>query len=156
MGYDKIIVAVDRFQHSQVVFEHALDIAQKEAAELMIFCCLKQYTPAELENRVGTAPTKLDESEAIKIRKKLVATEIAHATSWVTELARQAEGKQIEARTMVEEGMPGSKICELAKNWGADLLVIGRTRRSKFAERFLGSVSNYVVHDAPCSVLLIR
>lgn len=156
MDYNKILVAVDQFQHSQVVFDHALDIAQKETAELMVFSCLKQYTPAELEDRVGTAPTGLDESEAIKIRRRLVDEEIAHTKSWVNELAKQAETKHITVKTIVEEGLPGSKICELAKNWGADLLVIGRTRRSKFAERFLGSVSNHVVHDAPCSVLLIR
>ena len=156
MGYKKILVAVDRFQHSQVVFDHALDMAQKETAELMIFCCLKQYTPADLENRVGTAPTKLDDSEAIKIRRRLVDVEIIHAKSWVNTLAKQAEAKQITVETLVEEGMPGPNICELAKNWRADLLVVGRTRRSKFAERFLGSVSNYVIHDAPCSVLLVQ
>ncbi len=82
--------------------------------------------------------------------------EIVHAKSWVNELAKQAEAEQITTETLVEEGMPCSNICELAKNWRADLLVVGRTRRNKFAERFLGSVGNDVIHDAPCSVLLVQ
>ena len=154
MSYQKIIVAVDQFQHSLVVFNHALDMAKKETAKLMVFSCLKQYTMADLENRIG-AQNELDQSEAIKIHKKLEDNEIAHVKAWVAELAKQAEAKQIKVETIVEEGLPGPKICELAKSWGADLLVIGRSRRSKLSECVLGSVSNHVIHHTPCSVLLV-
>ncbi len=154
MGYKKILVAVDRFQHTQVVIDHALDMARKENAELMIFSCVKQYTTAELQDRIGTH-TELDQSEGLKTHRRLVDEEIAHVKAWVNGLIKKTGDKEISVETMVEEGIAGPKICKLAKGWGADLVVIGRTRRSKLTECVLGSVSNHVIHHTPCSVLLV-
>lgn len=53
-------------------------------------------------------------------------------------------------------GDPGRAICELAKNWGADLIMIGRRGHTGLREFFMGSVSNYVLHHAPCSVLTVQ
>jgi nucleotide-binding universal stress UspA family protein len=53
-------------------------------------------------------------------------------------------------------GSPGRTICDLARNWGADLIVVGRRGHSGLTELFLGSVSNYVLHHAPCSVHIIH
>jgi len=36
------------------------------------------------------------------------------------------------------------------------LVVVGRRGHSGLSELFLGSVSNYVLHRAPCSVLTIQ
>ena len=53
-------------------------------------------------------------------------------------------------------GNPGRTICDLARNWGSDLIVIGRRGHSGLSELILGSVSNYVLHHAPCSVLTVQ
>lgn len=47
-------------------------------------------------------------------------------------------------------------ICELARNWNADLIILGRRGRTGLSELLLGSVSNYVLHHAPCSVLTVQ
>lgn len=53
-------------------------------------------------------------------------------------------------------GDPGHVICELAYTWDADLIIVGRRGHTGMKELFLGSVSNYVLHHAPCSVLTIQ
>ena len=53
-------------------------------------------------------------------------------------------------------GNPGSVICNLARKWEADLIVVGRRGRKGLTEFFLGSVSNYVLHHAPCSTLTVH
>ncbi|MEL7079709.1 MAG: universal stress protein, partial [Cyanobacteria bacterium J06582_2] len=53
-------------------------------------------------------------------------------------------------------GNPGRSICELANTWSADLILVGSRGLKGIKEMFLGSVSNYVTHHAPCSVLIIR
>ena len=53
-------------------------------------------------------------------------------------------------------GSPGRTICDLARSWGADLIFMGRRGHSGLAELFLGSVSNYVLHHAPCSVYVVH
>jgi hypothetical protein len=51
---------------------------------------------------------------------------------------------------------PGPTICKLAHDWPADLIVLGNRGRSGMAELLLGSVSNYVLHHAACSVLVVK
>ncbi len=53
-------------------------------------------------------------------------------------------------------GHPGKAICNLARTWSADLIVVGRRGRNGLSEFFVGSVSNYVLHHAPCEVLVIH
>lgn len=55
---------------------------------------------------------------------------------------------------MVRAGKPGAEICEAAV--GFDLLVLGANERSQVSQLLLGSTSAYVVHNAPCAVLLLR
>ncbi|MGI0488158.1 universal stress protein [Pantanalinema rosaneae CENA516] len=53
-------------------------------------------------------------------------------------------------------GSAGSLICEFARQVEADLIILGRHGYSSLNEFFLGSVSHYVLHHAPCSVLVIH
>jgi len=52
-------------------------------------------------------------------------------------------------------GKPANCIVEFAKEWNADLIVVGSHGRG-FWGRMLGSVSNGVVNHAPCSVIVVR
>ena len=62
----------------------------------------------------------------------------------------------IPTESKCEVGHPGSLIRDLAMNWSADLIVMGRRGLSGLQEVFLGSVSNYILHHAPCSVLIVH
>ena len=53
-------------------------------------------------------------------------------------------------------GYPGRNICEEAQTWSADLILVGSRGLTGVQEMFLGSISNYVTHHAPCSVLIVR
>ncbi len=53
-------------------------------------------------------------------------------------------------------GEPNRIICEVAEEWGADLIVIGRRGLRGMGEFLLGSVSSYVMHHAPCTVLTVQ
>lgn len=53
-------------------------------------------------------------------------------------------------------GSPERSICEIAQTWEADLIIVGSRGLTGIKEMFLGSVSNYVTHHAPCSVLIVR
>lgn len=62
----------------------------------------------------------------------------------------------INAEFKILFGDPSRVICEIAQAWNADLIIIGRRGRTGLSELFLGSVSNYVLHHAPCSVLTVQ
>jgi len=58
--------------------------------------------------------------------------------------------------TRVERGEPGAVLCERAKAASADVVVVGSRGRGAIRRLLLGSVSSYVVHNAPCPVLVVR
>jgi nucleotide-binding universal stress UspA family protein len=70
--------------------------------------------------------------------------------------ATQAKTRGIKAETLQNYGDSGPLICEAAKNWSADAIVMGRNQKSLLNEIFLGSTSNYVLHHASCSVIVIQ
>lgn len=97
-----------------------------------------------------------------------IADEIAemHQQRWAAyehrglEMLRAYENEATAADVTAEFtqnlGSPGRTICELARTWEADLIVLGRQGHSGLHELVLGSVSNYVLHHAPCSVFTVQ
>ncbi len=69
--------------------------------------------------------------------------------------ARNATGQAAaEIHPHVVEGNPAQALFDLAK--GADLLVVGSRGHGGFTGALLGSVSQHVVHHAPCPVVVVR
>jgi nucleotide-binding universal stress UspA family protein len=62
---------------------------------------------------------------------------------------------QVDVSTAVLRGSPEQRIVEEAANWIAEIIVVGSHGRG-FWGRMLGSVSDAIVHHAPCSVLVVR
>lgn len=56
----------------------------------------------------------------------------------------------------LEEGKPATKIIDAARNWPADLIVMGTHGRNAVANILLGSVAQGVLHHAPCPVMVLR
>jgi nucleotide-binding universal stress UspA family protein len=54
------------------------------------------------------------------------------------------------------EGDPKTKIADYAKEWNADLIVVGACDLPAVERFFVGSVSQSVVKDSPCSVLVVK
>ena len=58
--------------------------------------------------------------------------------------------------TEVQVGEPAEEIVDLARLEGYDLIVMGSRGLSPVRELLMGSVSNRVLHMAPCPVLIAR
>ena len=57
---------------------------------------------------------------------------------------------------MLREGDPAKEIVAVAKEGGFDVVVVGHRGSGRIREMFMGSVSEKVVHSAPCSVVIVR
>ena len=154
--FKKILVALDRSQMNQQVFEEALDLAMKNHANLMLLHVLsseEENSPlmpiySSLNYYPELTRTELYQKEWNEFRDEGIKI-----LQYYTNIATSAG---VEAGFTQNLGSPGRTICEFARNWNADLIVLGRRSRSKLAEFFLGSVSNYVLHRAHSSVLIIE
>jgi len=71
-------------------------------------------------------------------------------------LERTAQALGGVAQRRVEYGDPAAEICRLAEDEGFDVIVVG-SHGSGFMKRvLLGSVSQHLLHHAPCPVLVVR
>lgn len=61
-----------------------------------------------------------------------------------------------DAVQFVPEGPPGAEIVKVARQWQADLIVIGSHGRRGIRRALIGSVAEAVVRQAPCPVLVVR
>lgn len=153
MIYRKILVALDRSSQSDIVFEQALEIAKQEQAALMLFHCL----PFDVQG-VGSYGDMFGR-ELINFSyemQKQFDREREEVRKWLADYAQKATTQGVAAEWDLKIGDAGSRIRDLADAWNADLIVVGRRGRQGFAEIVLGSVSSYVVHQAPCSVLVVQ
>ena len=57
---------------------------------------------------------------------------------------------------LLKEGFPEAELVAAARDWHADLLVIGTHGRTGLAHMFKGSVAESVLHHAPCPVLIAK
>ena len=77
----------------------------------------------------------------------------------VAETERALEGKAarlglVDAARIMLRGDPGQAICKYAEEVSAAAIVVGSRGRSGLKRAVLGSVSDYVTRNAPCSVVV--
>ena len=157
MSFHKVFVALDQSNQAATVFAEALKIAADNQATLMLFCCIQEDTSAysmSLSEQFGISPHLFD--QAYQMRNAQIESQVKLTLN----LLKSYEEKATEAGVNVEFdyklGDPGSWICRMADHWQADVIVMGRRGRRGLTEIVLGSVSNYVLHHAPCSVFVVQ
>lgn len=84
--------------------------------------------------------------------QEIVDEQVTHAEDVVHEAADELD----HAATRVDKGDPATRICETAAKEDSDVIVLGTHDRSILARLLTRSVCDYVVHHAPCPVLVVR
>jgi nucleotide-binding universal stress UspA family protein len=149
--FHRILVALDHSESSRNIFERALILAKTDRSELMLMHVL-----APVDDRYpGDTFIGLPES-ALKVYANRWQEREQAGIEQLQSLEVEATAAGIPTEFTQNVGDPGKLICEVAKTWDADLIVIGRRGLSGLSELFLGSVSNYVLHHAPCDVLTVQ
>ncbi|MBW4540650.1 MAG: universal stress protein [Myxacorys chilensis ATA2-1-KO14] len=156
--FQKILVALDSSESSQHVFEKALDLAKTNQAELMLLHVLsptdEAYPMPIYPSFDGIYPIQHDELMRSAMQQFSIVEQAGYDK--LRSHSLKAEVENVLTHMTQSTGDPGELICSTAKQWSADLIVIGRRGRSALTELLLGSVSNHVMHHASCSVLVVQ
>jgi nucleotide-binding universal stress UspA family protein len=153
----RILVAIDRSETYQRVFDEAVSIARATHASLMLFHVLRPFDqgyPYPLYPNVDAYPGLYD--EAIRLYSEQLRQFEHEGIVFLRSLAQEAADLGIAVEYSQVSGDPGKLICETADRWEADAIIMGRRGRSGLSEILMGSVSSYVLHHAPCSVMIIQ
>lgn len=153
--FNKILATIDSSAKNQPVFALAVSLAKATGANLMLLHILSEtdadypvlpthaYYSVLKGNDDGRFYQEFDQYEQQK-------------TDFLRSLTKKAIAAGVDAEYTLLNGVPGREICELAITWSADLILVGSRGLKGVQEMFVGSVSNYVTHHAPCSVLIAR
>jgi nucleotide-binding universal stress UspA family protein len=153
----KIVVALDRSETYQHVLDEALALAKATHASLLFFHVLNPVDrgyPYPLYPSADAYPALYEET--IQLYSEQIRRFEQEGMAFLRSLAQQATALGISVECSQSTGDPGRMICQTAENWKADAILMGRRGRSGLREMLLGSVSNYVLHHASCSVMMIQ
>jgi nucleotide-binding universal stress UspA family protein len=158
MSFKRILVAVDHTALSQPVFKQALELAQTSQSKLLLCHCLTAdvvtASPTFAAGELGLSAhfvSQTHQAQHIYLEQQTQA-----AKALLDHYSETAMHQGVATETNCRVADPGQGLCEAAKSWNADLIVVGRRGRKGLTEAILGSVSNYVLHHAPCAVLIIQ
>ncbi|MEM9541729.1 MAG: universal stress protein [Cyanobacteria bacterium P01_E01_bin.42] len=154
MTYQKILVAIDRSPQAESVFTQALEIAKDNQAQFRLFHCL----PVDTRDNPGLYSDIYGQnlSNYARTLQDRIEGEKEHIRQWLSTYCDRAIHNGLQADWDWQFGNPGRRIQQIAKEWQPDLIVIGRRGYHGLQEMVMGSVSNFIVHRASCSVLVVQ
>jgi nucleotide-binding universal stress UspA family protein len=153
--FNRILVAMDGSEAGDRVFEEALTLAKANQARLMLMHVFLMPTVNRIDlsdssaDRLSTTKSNSQEKEQLEKAKQqcLERLRVRH---------RNVTSAGMNADVGLLEGDPGKQICNAARKWGADLILMGHRGLSEQEEKVMASASNYVLHHAPCSMHIVQ
>jgi nucleotide-binding universal stress UspA family protein len=144
----KILLATDGSKQSDAAIDMLKRFSFKPGDEAKIITVVDMAVPMAIDIYGGYLP---DTTEMEKTARE-------HAAKILEETCTKLEGicKNLTMTSEVLFGSPESRIVETAEEFGSDLIIVGSHGYSRWERLLLGSVSQSVVHHAPCSVLVVR
>ena len=137
--YMNILVPLDGSNYSQKALLQACDLAKNYQSNLILVYVVDKPRSLNL----------LDRKEYLEILRNF-------GKKVLTKGQQTAKLKGVDASIIMKEGNISNEIIKLAKNKNCNLIIVG-SKGLGFTGRFLlGSVSNKLANNSPCSVLIVK
>lgn len=136
---EKILVPVDGSESSDRALKRAIELAVALKVKLSFLY---------VANVNQLAVNSCLSAELLEAVNKAGEAVLSHAEESVPE--------GVESERLLETGSPASAIIDVAEDSGADLIVMGSRGLGLVKGVLLGSVSQYVVENAACAVMVVK
>lgn len=153
--FNKILVPLDGSEHSTRALEIAIQIAKKFKGKITL---IHVYS---VSVRPVVVPEPATLTPGIPMMAPAEYSRVAEAVKEagariLAEGAEKVKAEGVEVETMLTEGHTVYEIVKAAKEGEFDLIVMGARGLSRIKEIILGSVSDGVIRNAPCPVLVTK
>ena len=145
MGYRSIIVGTDGSDTAERAVRQAAGLAADEGARLVV---VSAYQPST-DRPSGTESERVPSELRYTLTDRVQTEELAERGRAIAK-----EGGVEKVVVQALEGDPAHVLLEAAKDFDADLIVVGSKGLTSHAHFILGSVASSVAHHAPCDVLV--
>jgi nucleotide-binding universal stress UspA family protein len=125
---DKILLATDGSENSNIALEEALRAAQVCQSTLTVVSVIKPGLTSEYRQK---------------------------AEKIIEEARKKASGKNIPVEAQTLQGEPWEKIVEFAEKHDINVIMLGRHGETGLKKLLVGSVAERVAGHAPCAVVVV-
>eukprot|EP01102_Stenamoeba_stenopodia_P002609 TRINITY_DN12467_c0_g1_i1.p1 TRINITY_DN12467_c0_g1~~TRINITY_DN12467_c0_g1_i1.p1 ORF type:complete len:170 (+),score=44.12 TRINITY_DN12467_c0_g1_i1:124-633(+) len=144
----KYLIAVDGSASADNAFQFAVKLFNKENDQLFVISCVEEWGFDYIDDISG-AISMAEVGQLNQAMEKNSTKVLSHYSDKCRDLG-------IECVVLKSRGKAKDIIVERAKELGIDLLVVGSRGLGPLSRLFLGSVSDYLVKNSPCPVLVVR
>lgn len=145
--YTRVMVAVDGSKTSEIAFKKAVDIVARNQGKLYIAHIVDTRTLQVFPQY----ERPLNGSDFLNQQSNAAKQTLDKYKEW----AEQRDVTDIEI--IIKNGSPRTELADvLPEEYEIDLLILGATGLNAIERAFVGSVSQYVVRNAPSDVLIVR
>jgi nucleotide-binding universal stress UspA family protein len=146
----KILLAIDGSECSLAAVEAVTSEFRREDTEVHVFHA--DEWPKGLPTSLAFAEGPAAAASILELHEKRER----EARALVAHTVQQLQAAGFRSAGFVRTGDARHEIVAYASEWRADLIVLGSHGRRGVDRFLLGSVSDGVVHHAPCSVQIVR
>jgi len=137
--YMSILVPLDGSKYSEKALIHACEMARNYQSRLILLYVVEKSIPINL----------LDRKEYLKILRRFGNKVLTKGKEITTK-------RGVDSKIVMKEGNVSIEIIKLAKKEQCNMIIMGSKGLGKAARFFLGSVSNKMVNNSPCSILIVK
>lgn len=139
-----LLVGIDCSECSNRALDYAAQWAESAGAQLVVAHVIEWSpfsfnTPQENEER-----HKRREAELERAHREVVDP-----------VVKQLRERGVEVRGAIRHGHPAETLCELADEFGADNVIVGKTGASRIRAQLFGSVANSLVQISEKPVTVV-
>lgn len=134
-----ILVPLDGSKYSEKALLHACNMAKNFQSRLILLYVVEKSIPVNL----------LDRKEYLRILREF--------GNKVLIKGKKTTAKQgVDSKIVMKEGNITNEIIKLAKKEQCNLIIVGSKGLGATMRLLLGSVSNKLANNSPCSILIVR
>jgi nucleotide-binding universal stress UspA family protein len=145
-AYTTVLVGTDGSESSFRAVDRAAAVARDAGATLVLVTAYHPMDPRQVQAAADALG-----GEAYKVAGSTPAEDVLRAAC---ERATRIGVEKTE--TLAVQGDPVDEIARVARERGADLVVVGNRGLNSLAGRLLGSVPANISHRADCDVLIVH
>ena len=154
--FEKILVPLDGSDHSVRALRIAVQIAKRFDGKItLIHVYSVGVRPIAMPEPTTLTPPSVPIMPPADFSKVVEAARKA-GSAILTDGENRIEADGVTVETLLKEGHTVQEILKTARDGEFDLIVMGARGISRIRELLLGSVSDGVIRNAPCPVLVTK
>jgi nucleotide-binding universal stress UspA family protein len=142
--YKRILISTDGSEKSSLAAQAGIDLAKALGAEVLALNVINEVVVASAVRQLG--------SDRKEVEDKLMAS----GQKAVDSVKKMGSAAGVKVDALVRMGSPANMVIDIARNEGADLIVMGSHGESGASKLLIGSVVQKVLYWATIPVLVVR